>query len=143
MIRADNCERFIRDGKYGIRDKYNRANVLCNAKYDDIKRIKGSNYFLKFLFKNKWGIMTCNDEIIFAPLFDDVQLLHNYEFTVVVNGSLFSKLIPDKYKSYCIPPKRYPDSDIETFVHNGINNPSEMIDYHWSEDCDGWDWSTY
>ncbi len=82
---VDNCCRFKKDGKWGLKNK-SRNRTIFQPLYDDIRRIHDTDFYLKMKRQKKWGIVDCDGNYISDFLFDDILEFDGQYFIVIMDG---------------------------------------------------------
>ena len=99
-------QRFIDNNKMGLKYKISGSHIT-DAVYDDIRRIKGTDLFVKIRYADQWGVVTCTGKSALAVK-DDICCFENGLFTVLLNGEYKYErpdvIVPD-------PPERKPYPD--------------------------------
>ena len=101
MLDVKYVKRYFKNNKWGLKYKVSES-VITNPLYDDIRRIKGTDDFLKVRDKNKWGVIDCLGKSATPLIFDDILSYENNRFTVILNGRVSYEeadlLIPNPVK---------------------------------------------
>lgn len=79
MLKVDDCCRFLRNGKYGLKNKHS-GRIIVGAVYDDIRRIKGSVKYIKVRKDDLWGVINCCGDEILKPVYRDILFYDGIKF---------------------------------------------------------------
>ncbi len=82
---VDNCFRFKKDEKWGLKNK-SRNKIIFEPLYDDIRRIRGTDFHLKMKRNKKWGIVDCDGNYVSDFRFDDILGFEGQCFIVILDG---------------------------------------------------------
>ena len=79
MLKVDDCCRFLRNGKYGLKNKQSRR-IIVGAEYDDIRRIKGSVKYIKVRKGDLCGVINCYGDEILKPVYREILSYDGIKF---------------------------------------------------------------
>lgn len=83
MLDISKIMRYKENNKWGLQYKDSK-DFITEPIYDDIRKIKGTNNYLKIKRNNKWGVITIEGEEIVKVSYDDITFYDGKNFTVFI-----------------------------------------------------------
>ena len=92
MIDVYQCQRYKKNNKYGLINKY-IGEQITKPIFDDLRRIHGTDFYFKFSINNLWGVISTSGKLVLKPLYQEICYYDQNFFTVIYDGRVTHRRI--------------------------------------------------